>query len=290
MRRLTGLLAAVGAAILIALAVLPAPAPSNVPEAQQIPVAAGEPETVVAEPVVTAAAPGPVPEEQPEPEAELGPPPAPDSIRNVTPAGILPHPPVTGPLKRVTVAKAPAVTEKPPETLKLTGPLVIDAGTIQVKHLTIHLAGLDAPDLSETCPSRLGGTWPCGVRARTALRALVQRSTVVCDDLVEIGTNALTARCSRGTRDLAAWMVEQGWARPAEDAHETLHQAAAAAKEARRGLWQLDGPQALPPTTSALPQAEIPLPPVEIVTEEEAGSPAGAAGATAAAPEDIQRP
>src|SRR5690606_26799576 len=147
-RRLTGLLAAVGAAILIALAVLPAPAPSNVPEAQQIPVAAGEPETVVAEPVVTAAAPGPVPEEQPEPEAELGPPPAAGSMRNVTPARVLPRPPVTGPLKRVTVAKAPAVTEKPPETLKLTGPLVIDAGTIQVKHLTIHLAGLDAPDLS----------------------------------------------------------------------------------------------------------------------------------------------
>ncbi|WP_186394905.1 thermonuclease family protein [Stappia sp. TSB10GB4] len=187
--------------------------------------------------------------------------PDPTSIRNVTPSDILPPPQVSGPLKRVA-PQLPKLPEREiPSEITFHQPLVLDAGSFRAKHLTIRLAGIDAPGPEETCPSRLGGTWPCGMRARTALRGLVLRHAVTCEDMQDTPAGVVLARCRRQGTDLAAWLVAQGWARPGEGAGEELFAAAAAAREARRGIWQLDGP-ALPPGSSlpALPLPALPLP------------------------------
>lgn len=182
--------------------------------------------------------------------------PDPSSIRNVTPSDILPPPQVSGPLKRVA-AQLPKLPEREiPSEITFHQPLVLDAGSFRAKHLTIRLAGIDAPGPEETCPSRLGGTWPCGMRARTALRGLVLRHAVTCEDMQDTPAGVVLARCRRQGTDLAAWLVAQGWARPGEGAGEELLAAAAAAREERRGIWQLDG-QALPAGAS-LPALPLP--------------------------------
>jgi endonuclease YncB( thermonuclease family) len=176
--------------------------------------------------------------------------PNPSSIRNVTPSDILPPPRVSGPLKRVA-SQVPKLPEREiPTEITFHQPLVIDAGSFRTKQLTIRLAGIDAPLLEETCPSRLGGTWPCGMRARTALRGLVRRHAITCDGMQDTPAGVVLAQCRKQGTDLAAWMVAQGWARPGEGAGEDLLAASEAAREARRGIWQLDGPAPLSPFPS----------------------------------------
>lgn len=209
-------------------------------------------------------APGPAPgsaqEAASEPVAavELPPAPLPDTIRNVAPDGILPPPPVSGPLTRVASRAPERPVQEVPEEISFRRPVVLDAGTLRMKRLTVRLAGLDAPALAETCPSRLGGTWPCGMRARTALRAFVRRRAVTCEDMVEIAPGLVSARCRRQDEDLSAWMVQQGWARPGEGAGAEMRAAAEAARDARKGIWQLEQRPPAPTTKSAAPAAATP--------------------------------
>ncbi|MBC2858385.1 thermonuclease family protein [Stappia sp. 28M-7] len=201
--------------------------------------------------------------------------PNPSSIRNVTPSDILPPPRVSGPLKRVA-SQVPKLPEREiPTEITFHQPLVIDAGSFRTKQLTIRLAGIDAPLLEETCPSRLGGTWPCGMRARTALRGLVRRHAITCDDMQDTPAGVVLAQCRKQGTDLAAWMVAQGWARPGEGAGEDLVAASEAAREARRGIWQLDGPAPLShfPSLSAGEAQDDDTPADEGTPEATAGAP-----------------
>ncbi|MCA1297929.1 thermonuclease family protein [Stappia indica] len=214
--------------------------------------------------------------------------PHPSSIRNVTPSGILPPPVISGPLKRVAGTETRPPPPDVPKELAFRRPLIVDAGTLRHKRLTLRLADIDAPGLEETCPSRLGGDWPCGMRARTALRGFVRRQTVTCEtdpkEEPEAGANTagdagsdsdtVTARCRRGDTDLSLWLVQHGWARAATGAPAEIVEAAAAARAAKKGIWQLDGPAApatrLPSPDPAedgagLPQLEMPGGEVEII-------------------------
>jgi endonuclease YncB( thermonuclease family) len=196
----------------------------------------------------TAAPPVPAGRTGPDVPASLPPAPHPTTIRNVTPDDILPPPPVSGPLKRVE-PRLPKLPEREiPTEVTFHQPVVLDAGNFRTKKLTIRLAGIDAPALEETCPSRLGGDWPCGRRARTALRALVRRHAITCDNMEKMAGGVVLATCRRRGVDLSAWMVEQGWARPQEGAAQALVDAAEAARAARKGLWQLDWSARLPRT------------------------------------------
>lgn len=214
--------------------------------------------------------------------------PHPNSIRNVTPSGILPPPAISGPLKRVAGTETRPPPPDVPKELAFRRPLIVDAGTLRHKRLTLRLAEIDAPGLEETCPSRLGGDWPCGMRARTALRGFVRRQTLTCQteageepqaDANTAGdagsdSDTVTARCRRGDSDLSLWLVRHGWARAGAGAAVEIAEAAAAAREAKKGIWQLDGPVApatrLPSPDPAedgagLPQLEIPGDAVEII-------------------------
>lgn len=187
------------------------------------------------------------------PATPASPPPAPhpSTIRNVAPDDILPPPPVSGPLKRVEPRLPELPRREIPTEITFHQPMVIDAGSFRTKKLTIRLAGITAPRLEETCPSRLGGSWPCGVRARTALRALVRRHAITCDNMEETAGGLIRANCRRRDTDLATWMVEQGWARPGDGAPQAMTEAFEAARAARKGLWQLDWRTDRPPAGSA---------------------------------------
>lgn len=197
--------------------------------------------------------------------------PLPDDIRNVSPDGVS-APIVDGSLKRVEPSKRYQELKDPPVEPIPDGPLelvrvqVLDGGRIRSDRLTVTLAHIKPLKADETCLSRLGGTWPCGARARTFLRGLVRQFKVTCDKIEETGPQQILATCSRGTFDLGKRLVRYGWADPAENAPADIVELAAIARDRKIGKWQSEWLTDLPET--ALDSAPGPLPGLEELEPE----------------------
>jgi endonuclease YncB( thermonuclease family) len=119
---------------------------------------------------------------------------------------------------------------------------VRDGGTLQTGKLVITLKGIEARAAKAKCQDADGKSWPCGTMARAALARLIHGRAVVCTSPPSTRTTEFAARCRAGGVDLSAWMVRQGWARPAADAEPALSRAYDAAKSAKLGLWRLPPP------------------------------------------------
>ncbi|WP_153771031.1 thermonuclease family protein [Labrenzia sp. CE80] len=169
--------------------------------------------------------------------------PLPNEIRNVSPEGVTP-PTITGVLTRVEPSetyqklKDPPVEPIPDGPLQLHRPRVPAAGILIADDMVVHLAHVTALKVGETCVSRLGGQWPCGVRARTSLRGLVRLFTITCEKVEEIGPREISAVCYRRKTDLGAWLTKYGWADPEDSAPQTYHELAKQAREKKIGKWQ----------------------------------------------------
>jgi endonuclease YncB( thermonuclease family) len=88
---------------------------------------------------------------------------------------------------------------------------VVDGDTLELHGLRIRLGAIDAPEARQTC--RLAGVvWPCGRQAAFALADLVGARPVSCQWRRLDRYGRPVARCHVGGTDLAAWMVEHGWA------------------------------------------------------------------------------
>ena len=118
--------------------------------------------------------------------------------------------------------------------------VVADAGTIRAGRRTLRLADVDVPSAEAECGDGDGNTWSCGTRARTALRRLVQNRAVDCRAAGAVDEEMPVVRCTVGRVDLATWLVENGWAAPAAAAAPGLAELGRAAREAGRGLWQIE--------------------------------------------------
>lgn len=196
-------------------------------------------------------------------EAAESPPPLPSDIRNVSPAGISP-PEVTGKLTRVKPSQRlldlinPPVEPVPDGEFKLQRPKVIDAGTLGTEDLLVRIAHISPLKPDETCVSRVGGTWPCGARARTALRGLIRMFTIVCQKTEDLGPRQIAATCMRRKTDIGEWLVRYGWADPAENAPQNYLELAAEAKKNKRGKWQAEWLKDLPEPVTDLSLPDLP--------------------------------
>ena len=132
-----------------------------------------------------------------------------------------------------------AQTPKPKLKPKLFYRVVVqDGGTLQAGDTLIVLDGIDAHDAGAQCKDTDGRSWPCGTRARAALRRLIQGRAVRCQAPTSSDQLRLTARCTvRGT-DLSLWMVSQGWATPKDPAETKLARAADEARKRKAGIWR----------------------------------------------------
>ena len=119
---------------------------------------------------------------------------------------------------------------------------VRDGGTLQAGKLVITLKNIEARAAKAKCQAADGKSWPCGTMARAALARLIHGRAVVCTSPASPRTTEFAARCRTGGVDLSAWMVRQGWARPAADAEPALGRAHDAAKSAKLGLWRGGAP------------------------------------------------
>ncbi|MEM0907846.1 MAG: hypothetical protein AAGJ94_10815 [Pseudomonadota bacterium] len=209
----------------------------------------------------------PSPTTQPVPPGAVGdeePPPSPadeqrplevgDGVRFIDRDGIV-GVRVDGPLERapstVTLAPPPPEPEAPPTSLYRL--VVIEAaGLIDARSHKIKLAHVEAPAASLTCTRADGEVWPCGMRARTAMRRLIRRRAIEClraDDDADApqdpktdaaGGGLVVTECSVANTDLSRWLVEQGWAAPSASAPESWAELHDFAKIAKRGLYDTD--------------------------------------------------
>ncbi|GGB51142.1 membrane protein [Roseibium aquae] len=189
--------------------------------------------------------------------------PIPGMLRNVSPDGVTP-PPVSGPLTRVAPSEAYLENRNPPRPPVPPGPLefsrvqVLDAGTIDTGDILVRIAHVTPLGADQSCRTDSGDTWPCGARARTAMRGLLRQLKIECEKIDETGPGEITATCQRGRIDLGEWLVRYGWATPAETAPPGFADVEREARERKLGQWKADGldPLADPVTIDSL--ADIP--------------------------------
>lgn len=148
---------------------------------------------------------------------------------------------------------SPPSRKKPPKPL-LFRPVAESAGIISAGGRKVTIAGIEALPDAEMCPIAGGGGWPCGRAARTAFRGLLRGRAVACDFPEGDVPDAVTAPCRLGRLDIGAWLVENGWARPAG---ENYAAEAESARKAGRGIYGTGpGRPSAAPSASAVSNTE----------------------------------
>ena len=120
------------------------------------------------------------------------------------------------PLERVAPPPRPQLQVMPasgpekPKSTRLFGPVVVAAGTIAAGDHVMALRGVIPTPVDRICRDASGQDWPCGTRARTALRGYLRGRAVVCD-VAEGGALEVETDCTVSGRDIARWLVARGW-------------------------------------------------------------------------------
>jgi endonuclease YncB( thermonuclease family) len=138
-----------------------------------------------------------------------------------------------------------------------------DADTLDIGTQTFRLLGADALEFNQTC-IRDGETapWPCGKQAARALAGHIRGKTVTCIGEAKDRYGRTLATCTIDGADIAAWLVENGWA--FDSGRFGLGDYAALEREAanaKRGAWsgRFDKPWEWRPD-HPLPQRPPPIP------------------------------
>ena len=123
-------------------------------------------------------------------------------------------------------------------------PEVIDGDTLDFAGQRVNLSGIDGPELEQTCGAG-AGLWSCGLEARWALLNRVGRHWVTCVSegesagAPEAGNRvAVCYLAGVGQKDVAAWLVAQGWALAQPEPASAYQAEEAAARKSGKGLWR----------------------------------------------------
>ncbi len=112
-----------------------------------------------------------------------------------------------------------------------------DGDSLVLNDTEVRLFGIDAPEYNQTCNGS-AGEYPCGRKARDALRALLRNRTISCRSFETDRYGRAVSVCKDGDLEINREMVRQGWA-VAYFRHSTAYAAAQKeARAARRGIWQ----------------------------------------------------
>ncbi|MEZ0250591.1 MAG: thermonuclease family protein [Methylobacteriaceae bacterium] len=115
---------------------------------------------------------------------------------------------------------------------------VIDGATLSVGGRRLRLHGIVAPALDQTCFDAQERGYACGRVAAEALTARIGESFVTCEAQgTEAETGVATAHCRLGAEDLAAWLVESGYAVADRGVSTDYVAQDERAWGRRRGLW-----------------------------------------------------
>lgn len=109
---------------------------------------------------------------------------------------------------------------------------VIDGDSVRLGDTEIRLAGMDAPELRQTC-ERDGKNWDCGQAARSFLAAHIGRKDAACKSQGLDRYGRTLAVCSLAGQDINAMMVREGMA----VSYGGYQREEAEARRAKRGVW-----------------------------------------------------
>ena len=109
------------------------------------------------------------------------------------------------------------------------------AGILQSGDTALILPGIDVVSVDETCAIPAGGSWPCGMVARTAFRNFLQGRALNCHLPKIARDKIIVAECLLQGQDPGIWLVKRGWARINPDS--PLGDLAKEAKNAGRGIY-----------------------------------------------------
>lgn len=150
----------------------------------------------------------------------------PPTVRDVTPPGVV---------RVFRSTDSNAVSE--PNLSKFDNIQVLPNGSLRSGAKTIQLQGINILERKKLCTSPSGSRWACGGAAYVALRNLVQSRSIACNLLMDGEKNAL-GQCKVEQTDIAAWLLQEGWAELAAGVTEKAYvDAAALAKTRAVGLW-----------------------------------------------------
>ncbi|KXF78689.1 hypothetical protein ATN84_02595 [Paramesorhizobium deserti] len=155
------------------------------------------------------------------------------------------------PLSELSLALPPPPPTSAPGEIRyrlLHQPVATAAGRIEADGHVIEVEGIDIPSLDETCTDPAGASWPCGMQARTAFRAWLRARAVMCRLPAAPSGEATATDCTLGGEDVAAWLVDNGWARA--KAGSPYAERARKAEEAHLGIFG-QRPEGVSPAISA---------------------------------------
>lgn len=108
----------------------------------------------------------------------------------------------------------------------------IDGDSLRLGHRELRLAGIDAPELHQTCQHD-DGVYPCGREARGYLDGILARAPVTCTMREKDRYGRDLALCRQGDMDVNAALVREGQA----VAYGRFDAEERQARGARRGVW-----------------------------------------------------
>ena len=118
-------------------------------------------------------------------------------------------------------------------------PHVVSGSILMLNGVRIKLFGIDAPDPTQTCENRHGNSYICGKAAIIWMRNWLNQKNVSCRIISRIENNRTTGICfsEDGKYDVAAAVVNAGWAVAYTEHTQLYVEYERQAAEARRGLW-----------------------------------------------------
>lgn len=132
------------------------------------------------------------------------------------------------------LASVPVASASPSE---LAGRVtVIDGDTIELGSTRIRLYGIDAVEGEQSCTTD-GRAWPCGQYATGRMKSLTATRPVLCEARDTDVYGRTVAQCRVDGVDIAAAMVEDGWATALSHFTTQYVVLETLAKERRKGIW-----------------------------------------------------
>jgi endonuclease YncB( thermonuclease family) len=113
-------------------------------------------------------------------------------------------------------------------------------GSLRIRRQTIHLYGIVIPPMERTCRTFVNPV-RCGTRAVLALDFKIGASFVHCDIRRENPDRTLVGVCTADGVDLAAYLLERGWAAALPDAPQLYTVLERIARTRGIGIWGFTG-------------------------------------------------
>jgi endonuclease YncB( thermonuclease family) len=122
-----------------------------------------------------------------------------------------------------------------------TGPSrVIDGDTLEIKETSYRLSGIDAPEMGQQCRNKDGTYFDCGEVARRGLEQAISGKPVECHASELDMFKRPIATCAVEGKDLAEFMIENGYAVAFRQYSQTYVAKEETAQVQDVGIWQTE--------------------------------------------------